>query len=121
MKLLTKELIDQLPVCDQVCEDPDPTIYAKFFLPGTIWTWYVAAVESRDDDDLIFFGYVIGDFPEWGHFSLSELRSARVNVPVVPAQPGQGDAFTIPCVVERDLHFTQGCWSEVKKRERIED
>ena len=37
------------------------------------WTWY--ATEFDGDD--AFFGYVVGDFPELGYFSLSELQQIR--------------------------------------------
>ena len=32
---------------------------------------------SKEEDDFIFFGYVVGQFEEWGYFALSELESAR--------------------------------------------
>jgi hypothetical protein len=106
MKLLTNELLKQLPPCERVDEDKDPMIYAKFFTPDAGWTWYVAGVDARESDDKILYGYVVGDFPEWGHFSLSELQSVR-------------GKLGLP--VERDLYFAPKRWSELKKEQRIED
>ena len=55
-------------------------VHVKFFQPWGHWTWYVLDGESvlNDDgfeEDFRFFGYVIGDFPELGYFSLNELKS----------------------------------------------
>jgi hypothetical protein len=34
-----------------------------FFTPDSNWTWYVAE-GSQNGEDYIFFGFVIGHFPE---------------------------------------------------------
>jgi hypothetical protein len=52
----------------------------KFFQPWGSWTWYVTEGEPVLDDDgteldFEFFGFVVGEFPEWGSFSLNELKS----------------------------------------------
>jgi Protein of unknown function (DUF2958) len=50
--------------------------------------WYVTE-GSPDDEDFVFFGFVVGPDEEWGEFSLSELTDcARSGVPI-----------------ERDVHF----------------
>jgi hypothetical protein len=59
----------------------------KFFTPDAYWTWYA----SEFDGEEIFFGLVIGDFIEFGSFSLSELTEVR-------------GALGLP--VERDKFFT---------------
>jgi len=41
MKLLTDELRAKLPALYSQEHEADPVVYAKFFLPGTSWTWYV--------------------------------------------------------------------------------
>jgi hypothetical protein len=61
--------------------------FVKFFTPDSNWTWYA----SEFDGDDIFFGLVIGHFPELGYFSLSELQEAR-------------GPLGLP--IERDVHFT---------------
>jgi hypothetical protein len=53
--------------------------HVKFFQPWGNWTWYVTEGEPVLDDDgseldFEFFGYVIGEFAEWGSFSLNELK-----------------------------------------------
>ena len=48
-------------------------MYAKFFLPGTGWTWYVTE-GSQQEGDFLFFGFVVGLESEFGYFLLSELE-----------------------------------------------
>ncbi|MFM7330148.1 MAG: DUF2958 domain-containing protein [Brachymonas sp.] len=54
--------------------------------PDFHWTWYAIEFDGIDT----FYGYVDGDFPELGYFSLRELRETR---------------GALGCAVERDLHF----------------
>lgn len=97
MTLLTDELRAQLPsVYSQEAED-EPMVYAKFFLPGTGWTWYVTE-GSPQEDDFLFFGYVVGLEAEFGYFLLSELESVRTKLGLT---------------VERDLTFTPGRFTDV--------
>ncbi len=98
MKLLDDELRARLPpLYSQEAED-EPTVYAKFFLPGTGWTWYVTE-GSPEDQDFLFFGFVVGLDSEFGYFLLSELEAAR--------SPLLGLA------VERDLTFREGRLTDV--------
>lgn len=85
--LLTQELRKSLPALYACENDKDPIIWVKFFLPGTIWTWYAIEFDGED----LFFGYVAGEFPELGYFRLSELESVR-------------GIFNLR--VERDLYWT---------------
>ncbi|OPL12635.1 MAG: hypothetical protein AVO34_06780 [Firmicutes bacterium ML8_F2] len=73
MKLLTEDLKKSLPSLDEMRDDPDPMVHAKFFTPDAHWTWYIVAFDGKD----IFHGFVDGDFPEAGDFALSELESIR--------------------------------------------
>ena len=87
MKLLTKALLKQLPkLYAQDNKGDDAIAYAKFFTPDAHWTWYATEFDGIDT----FFGYVVGDFPELGYFSLSELEQIR-------------GCLGLP--VERDLYF----------------
>jgi hypothetical protein len=92
MKLLTDELRARLPPLYSQEAEADPIVYAKFFLPGTDWTWYVTEGSPRGDD-FLFFGFVVGLESEFGYFVLSELESVRTSLVVG---------------VERDLTFTEG-------------
>jgi Protein of unknown function (DUF2958) len=67
MKLLTDELRAQLPALYAQEQENDKMVYIKFFSPFSNWTWYVTE-GSQEDDDFIFFGYVIGFEKEWGTF-----------------------------------------------------
>jgi hypothetical protein len=73
MKLLTQELRTQLPKLYAQEHSTDPVVYVKFFLPYTDWHWYATEFDGKDT----FFGWVYGDYPELGYFSLSELESVR--------------------------------------------
>jgi hypothetical protein len=95
MKLLTKELLRRLPKLYETENDPDPTVWVKFFFPASSWTWYATEFDGQD----IFFGLVDGFEMELGYFSLSELRSTR-------------DKLGLP--IERDLYFKPCRLSEIK-------
>ena len=97
MILLTDELRAQLPTLYAQENEKDPIIHVKFFTPWTGWTWFVTE-GSQEEDDFIFFGYVIGLEAEWGYFSLCELESVR------------GPAGL---TIERDLYFTPKRKSEI--------
>lgn len=73
-------------------------VICKFFLPWGHWTWYTI---EFDGDDL-FFGWVVGDFPELGYFRLTELEELRGPVGLK---------------AERDLYFTPKRLSEVMASE----
>ena len=55
---------------------PDPIIYLEMRLMHVPWRWYVSELEIEEDGDIIFFGFIIGNFKEWGYFRLSELEDA---------------------------------------------
>jgi|SRR5579883_1244631 len=106
MELLPAELRAQLPPLysqEHVATD-QKVVYMKFFSPYANWTWFVTE-GSPEDNDFLFFGYVIGFEEEWGYFALSELESARRG--------------SLP-LVERDLYFASVQFSEVLARHRRE-
>jgi len=86
MKLLTKEIKNRLPKLGDMANQQDPIVQVKFFCPWNHWTWFGYEFDGKD----IFFGFVIGDFDEYGTFSLSELESVK-------GPMGLG--------IERDIHF----------------
>ncbi len=67
MQLLTKEITTKLPFLYTQEDIEDPKVIVKFFAVWTNWTWYGIEFDGED----LFFGYVAGDFPELGYFSLS--------------------------------------------------
>src|SRR5689334_24125871 len=97
MKLFTDELRARLPPLYSQEAAADPLVYAKFFLPGTGWTWYVTEGEEQEDD-FLFFGFVVGLESEFGYFLLSELESVR---------------SPLGLHVERDLAFREGRLTDV--------
>ena len=97
MRLVTQELLARLPPLYTQEGEADSMVYAKFFMPGTAWTWYVTE-GSRQDDDVLFFGFVVGLESEFGYFLLSELESVRSR-----------GGFA----VERDLYFQEGKLTDV--------
>ncbi len=84
MKLLTEELKKQLPPLYSQQSEKDPLVICKFFHPLSFWTWYAIEGSPVDEDgyydtdkekvDFLFFGWVYGDFPELGYFSLSAVE-----------------------------------------------
>ena len=76
MKLLPKHVLRQLPKLYTQEEVADPIAVVKFFTPDAQWSWY-ATEGGPEAADFIFFGFVVGEFPEWGYFALSELVSVR--------------------------------------------
>ena len=101
MQLMTKELEEEFPPLYST-EDKEPRdikIIAKFFHPCHHWTWYAT---EYDSETRIFFGYVRGDFDEFGTFSLDELQSIKGPL-------GLG--------MERDLYFGEHTLDEVIKKQ----
>jgi len=76
MDLLPAEVRKLLPPLYSQEETKDPIAQVKFFTPDSNWTWY-ATEGAEQEDDFLFFGYVIGLESEWGYFVLSELQSAK--------------------------------------------
>lgn len=105
MKLLTQELIDQLPkIYEQDGKNGDAIIYIKFFTPDSSFTWYVLEGQ-KTENDFEFFGIVdSGDFKEYGYFVLSELEKGR-------------GGLGLP--IERDLHFKPCKVSEVRELKEL--
>lgn len=101
MELLPSELRAKLPPLYSQEKVEDPVVHVKFFTPDSNWTWY-ATEGSPEDDDFIFFGYVIGLEKEWGYFALSELTAAR-------------GPLGLP--IERDLYFCPGPFRQVMAQE----
>ena len=94
--LLPKEMREHLPLLYSQEHEKDPMVYVKFFHPNSHWTWYATEFDGLD----LFFGWVYGDFPELGYFTLTELEEFK-------DQLGLG--------IERDEHFTPMRLSEVKQ------
>jgi Protein of unknown function (DUF2958) len=96
MELLPDEVKHLLPPLRGQKHEADPICYVKFFHPLSWWTWYAMEYSTQEE---LFFGWVYGDFPELGYFSLEELEAVTVG--------GLG--------MERDIHFEPMRLSEVKK------
>ena len=104
MQLLTEELRAQLPALYGQEKNEDPTVYLKFFTPDSGWTWFVTE-GSFVADEFQFFGYVIGQFEEWGYFLLRDLAKSR---------------GPMGARIERELRFKPAPFSEVIKRHRLQ-
>jgi len=69
MKMMTEELKKKLLKASET--ESDIVLVHYFSLTG--WDWYIVnAVE--DGGELYLFGYVCGQFNEWGEVALSELE-----------------------------------------------
>jgi len=99
--IFPNEVRDIVPPLNSQEGVTDPIVHVKFFSPDSNWRWYVTE-GSPEDDDFLFFGFVVGLEEEWGHFSLSELAEASA--------PWERR-------VERDPHFQPDCFSQIIARE----
>ena len=97
MKLITDELIKQLPKLYSTENQKDPIVKCKFFTPDSSWTWYVLEYDKTNE---IFFGYVCGLESEFGYFTLKELKEITVHLGLN---------------VERDISFKPLAISIVKR------
>lgn len=97
MKLLTEEIKSVLPALYAQENEKDPIVYVKFFDPTGSWTWYATEGEETDNDDFLFFGYVVGFDAELGYFTLSQLESAKSQCKGIQALPIERDLYFIPC------------------------
>lgn len=97
MILLTEEILKQLPPLYATENEADPIVQVRFFYPDFSWTWYGIEFDGHD----IFFGFVDGDVPELGYFSLSELKETRGK---------------LGCSIERDRYFTPCRLSQIRTR-----
>ena len=89
MKLLTQELLQKLPPLYATEHVDDPMVICKFFYPDFSWSWYAIEFDGKD----ICFGFVDGDFPELGYFSLVELQNTRGKWGL----PIERDLYCKPC------------------------
>ena len=100
-EIFPNELRKTLPPLNSQEGVRDPIVHLKSRTTDSSWIWYVTE-GSPEDDDFIFFGFVVGLEEEWGHFSLSELAEASA--------PWERR-------VERDPHFQPDCFSQIIARE----
>ncbi len=93
MKLLTKEIREQLPpLYSQDGKGGKAIAYVKFFIGS--WTWHATEFDGEDT----FFGLVEGFEKELGYFSLSEMENTK-------------GPMGLP--IERDLHFKPKMLEEI--------
>jgi hypothetical protein len=101
-KLLTKELQAKIPMLYETDNAGlEPMAFVRLFSPYMGWEWYVLEFDGEDT----LFGFVFGDFNEYGYFSLNELTNAVAHK-IVPA-------------VERDLSFETTPLSEILKMKDV--
>ncbi len=55
----------------------DPIVHLELSLFQLPWRGYVTEAQIEASGDVLFFGFVNGDFNEWGYFRLSELEDTR--------------------------------------------
>jgi hypothetical protein len=97
MKLLTKEILKQLPKIGETEQlGLKAKAIVKFFSPTSSWTWYASEFDGVDQ----FFGLVDGFKKELGYFSLTELQSVKL---------------PFGLTIERDLYFTPKTFEELMK------
>jgi len=116
MKLLTKEIMNKMPLPDDVEDGNNAPIVVKFFGGGSYTLYVVAAyalidgnavklseINNREYDDIYFYGYVTGlQFDEWGYTTLNQLKEIKF--------PPFGLG------IERDMYFGNHTVNEILTR-----
>ena len=100
MKLLNKELLEELPNLYDTEEIKNPVCHVKLFTPDSNWTWYIIEISKENENTC--YGYIQGLENELGYFNLSELESLK---------------GPLGLEVERDLSFKPIKLSIIKKME----
>lgn len=79
MKMMTKEIERRMPkLYSQDGKNKDDIkIIVKFFCPWNQWTWYATEGDFSEEDNWLFFGYVVGLEKELGYFSLQEMERIK--------------------------------------------
>ena len=95
MKLMTQAIEKKIPKLGETenIAVEDKRLYVKFFHPFSTWKWYGAEYDPKTRE---FFGYVVGDFPEWGYFNLDQLEEIEI---------GWSDNSPVKLGIERDKHW----------------
>ena len=70
MKLINQELAKQIPALYSQQHNTNPMVYVIFSAPWSHWIWYVTEFDGKD----FCFGFVQGDYDEWGYFSIDEME-----------------------------------------------
>jgi len=106
MKLLTKEIAEQLQKQYPMGSDMEQMVIAKLFDPCSSWSWYLI---NQDPEDFYYlWGIVQGHEVEMGSINLAALEEYRGRL-------GIG--------IERDISFTptpaKTVWEKLLKGEHI--
>ena len=91
MKLLTPELL-ALFKKDPSKEDlEDPIVLAKFTTKDASYTWYITQLIEEEQ---LFYGYIVGDFKEWGYIPFKELLNEEAHIDI--GEPAKQDMDFVP-------------------------
>jgi len=106
MKLLTKEIAEELQKQYPMGSDMEQIVFAKLFDPSSSWSWYLI---NQDPDDFYYlWGIVKGVEIEMGSINLAALEEYRGRL-------GIG--------IERDIYFTplpaREVWERLLRGEHI--
>jgi|TARA_R110002020_G_scaffold98571_9_gene234501 hypothetical protein len=96
MKLMTKEIEKKIPNMTYE-SNSDSRVYAKYFHPMSSWTWYAL---EYDPETKLMYGWVDGDVPEYGSFSLQELEEVKIMGMGIERDKYWDDTKTIGQVIE---------------------
>ena len=108
MEILSKKDIDELtanyPLYSQEDKGGDALALYHLFIGSA--DWYVTE-GSREGDTVTLFGLVnMGGTVEMGYFSLAEMESIKVPVPVhIEGDENGGGKMEIFAYIEKDLYF----------------
>jgi hypothetical protein len=89
LSLATDVRLRQVPPLGATAHDADPLVRCRILIPGCVWAWYPLEFDGRE----ACYGFVDGDFPEYGSFTLPELAGYGYQV----GAPPQCDPAFTPC------------------------
>lgn len=71
---IPSEVLSRLPALYSQQNVDDPMVQVKFTEPTLGWCWYASEYDPKEG---LFYGYVVGNCPEEGMFSLGQLKGIQ--------------------------------------------
>lgn len=86
------------PLYSKKSDVKDPMVWCRFFDPTWNWEFYVISGKEDKFEEYRFFGWVKGDFDEFGEITLKWLKTAKDEVKDFRRDiPIERDIFFKPC------------------------
>ncbi|MBF1153878.1 MAG: DEAD/DEAH box helicase family protein [[Eubacterium] sulci] len=129
--LMTDEMLERVPelYAQEEIDLADKEVHAAYIIPfKSNWTWYMTEYDRESGDA---FGLVLGIEPEWGYFSIEELKELNAQRLILEDFPKtfrelkntelvkQMDEQELQSVFNRELSFEEE--TELEAPEEVEE